>query len=576
MAKRATSKAPAPTFDAIVVGSGITGGWAAKELTEAGLKVLVLERGQTIDPATDYSDMIDPWDHPDLNMIPQDEIAAKYPFYPTVGYAMFNSNKSFWASEADHPYETVNPDRFQWVRGYHLGGRSLMWGRASYRWCDDDFEANKRDGHGVDWPVRYADLAPWYDKVETFVGIAADRDGLANLPDGKFLPGFPLNVAEKFAKQKIEAAFPGRNLVIGRVANLSDPTEDHLAQGRGKCQARSLCSRGCSFGAYFSSISSTLPAAERTKRMTLKTNAIVHSVEVDPKTGRATGVRVIDAVTKIATVYRAKMVFLNASTIGSALILLNSRDANNPNGLANRSDQVGRNLMDHVIGGNVSGTLPGMLDFYDKGRRPIPAYMPRYGNFSEKDKPYLRGFGYQLGASRSNWDASAAGVGDALKMAQRTPGPWTLGFLPFAEMLPRPENRVTLSATRRDKWGVPVPVIDCKWGENELLLIAEATKDSQAMLRASGATDITPFDQAMRGIRKPGEGIHEMGTVRMGRDPATSVLNGWNQAHDIPNLFVTDGAAMASTATQNPSLTYMAFTARAANYAVELLKEGKL
>jgi choline dehydrogenase-like flavoprotein len=565
-----------PMFDAIVVGSGITGGWATKELTEAGLKVLVLERGPTLDPASDYSDMVDPWDHPDLNMIPQDEIAAKYPYYPSVAYAMFNSNKGFWANEAEHPYESVAKDRFQWVRGYHLGGRSLMWGRASYRWSDDDFAANKRDGHGVDWPIRYVDLAPWYDKVETFVGISGDMDGLDNLPDGKFLPGFPMNVAEKYAKAKVEAAFPGRNLVIGRAANLSEPTEAHLEHGRGKCQVRSLCSRGCSFGAYFSSISSTLPAAERTGRMTLKTNAIVHSIVTDRRTGRATGVRVIDADSKAGTTYTARMVFLCASTIGSAAILLNSADAANPNGVANRSGQVGRNLMDHVIGGGVNGTLPGMTEFYDKGRRPIPAYMPRYGNFTEKDKPYLRGFGYQAGATRSGWNPGAAGVGAALKAAQRVPGPWSFGFLPFAEMLPRPENRVTLSATRRDKWGVPLPVIDCSFGPNEQLLIAEATKDAQAMLAAMGATGITPAERAIAQMRKPGEAIHEMGTVRMGRDPQTSVLNGWAQAHDVPNLFVTDGAAMASSATQNPSLTYMTITARAANHAATLLREGKL
>lgn len=560
-------------FDAIVIGSGITGGWAAKELTERGLKVLVLERGPTIDPATDYTDMIDPWDHPDLNMIPQDEIAAKYPYYPAVAYAMFNSNKSFWANDADHPYET-NGGKFGWIRGYHLGGRSLMWGRASYRWGNDDFEANKRDGHGTDWPIRYDDLHKWYGHVETFVGIAGTNEGLDNLPDGNFLPGFALNIPELRAKAKIEAAFPGRNLIIGRVANLTEPTEAHLDSGRGQCQARSLCSRGCSFGAYFSSISSTLPAAEKTGRLTLRTNAIVHSIVLDPKTGRAGGVRVIDATTKAASTVTARIVFLCASTIGSALVLLNSRDAANPNGIANRSDQVGRNLMDHVIGGAVDGGLPGMLDIYDKGRRPIPAYMPRYGNFTEKDKPYLRGFGYQLGANRANWDAGRAGVGAVLKLANRTPGPWRMGFLPFAEMLPRPENRVTLHPTRTDRWGVPVPVIACTYGDNERLLIAEASKDSQAMLRAVGATDITPIEKAIAGTRPPGEAIHEMGTARMGRDPATSVLNGWGQAHDVPNLFVTDGAAMASCSTQNPSLTYMAITARAAAHAAELWREG--
>ncbi|MCG6118909.1 MAG: GMC family oxidoreductase [Aquimonas sp.] len=565
-----------PMFDAIIVGSGMTGGWAAKELTERGLKVLVLERGPAIDPATDYSDMVDPWDHPNLNAVSQDEIEGVYPYYPSVSYAMFNSNKKFWASDANHPYEATGDRSFVWIRGYHVGGRSLMWGRASYRWGASDFESNKRDGYGVDWPIRYGDLAPWYDKVERFVGVAGDRDGLENLPDGQFLPGFAMNSGERLIKAKVEAAFPTRNVVIGRVANLSQPTAEHSALGRGQCQSRSLCSRGCSFSAYFSSLTATLPAAEVTGLMTLKTNAIVHSILTDPQTGRATGVRVIDAETKAGTIYTGRMVFLCASAIGSAAVLLNSASEANPNGLANRSDQVGRNLMDHIIGGNVQGRLPGMLDMYYKGRRPIPSYMPRYGNFSEAGKPYLRGFGFQISAGRGGWDAQAEGIGEELKSRNRMPGGWSAGFLPFAEMLPRPENRVTLHPSRKDKWGIPVPVIRCEAGDNERLLIAEATKDAREMLAVLDCTDITPADDAIAGIRRPGEGIHEMGTARMGRDPTTSVLNGWAQAHDVPNLFVTDGAAMASSATQNPSLTYMTITARAANHAADLLQGGKI
>jgi glucoside 3-dehydrogenase (cytochrome c) catalytic subunit len=556
-------------FDAIVVGSGMSGGWAAKELCERGLKTLVLERGRHIDP-TDYTDYLAPWELPNFGRMNEDEATLHY-----GGFAS-TATQHFRIKEDEHPYLTAEGKPFRWVRGYHLGGRSLMWARQSYRWSDIDFEANKQDGHGVDWPIRYRDLAPWYDHVERFAGVSGSREGLPQLPDGQFQKAMDLNAVERDFKAKLERAFPTRRLMIGRCAHLTAPTEEQSALGRGQCQFRDFCGRGCSYGAYFSSIAATLPAAERTGNLTIVTDAIVDSVIHDAASGRASGVRVVDRNTKERREYQGRIVFLCASTLGSAQIMLNSRSEAFPAGIANRSDQVGRNLMDHVSGMGAGGRHPGGFDDrYYEGRRPNGFYIPRFRNVTEPTDEFVRGFGYQGGASRGSWQRGAwtAGVGAEFKNDLRTPGPWSVWLSGFGEMLPRADNRVTLDATRKDQWGIPLLHIDCSYGANDLKLAARANADAKAMLEAAGFLDV---HESGPEPLEPGRAIHEMGTARMGRDPATSVLNGWCQAHDVPNLFVTDGACMASTACQNPSLTYMAITARAATHAAELVRRGAL
>jgi len=561
-------------FDAIVVGSGMSGGWAAKELCQRGLKTLVLERGPPIDPAKDYLDFANPWDLENRGRVAEEEVAEHYPIQSTC-YAFSTANKHLWVKDSDHPYETPEGKPFHWLRGYHLGGRSLMWARHSYRWSDLDFEANAKDGHGVDWPIRYQDMERWYDHVERFAGITGERVGLAQLPDGQFQPAMDLNVQEKALKVAIERNYPGRTLIMGRIAHLTAPTEEQTALGRGRCQHRDHCTRGCSFGAYFSSVSATLPAAERTGNLTVLPNSIVHSLDIDPSTGRVSGVRVIDRETKEARTYQSKIVFLCASAIASAHVLLNSRSEANPNGAANRSDQVGRNLMDHLSGIRATAVAPGHMDRYYEGRRPGGFYIPRYRNVRAQDEDFVRGFGIQGGVSRVSWTRGGAqeGVGAEFKHALRQPGEWRVSMSAFGEMLPNPNNRVTLHASKTDKWGVPIPVIDCGYGENEMKMRKRAQDDIVEMLERAG------FENVQRGSEQPlapGYGIHEMGTARMGRDPNTSVLNGWCQAHDVANLFMTDGSCMASSACQNPSLTYMAMSARAANYAADLVQEGVL
>jgi choline dehydrogenase-like flavoprotein len=563
-------------FDAIIVGSGISGGWVAKELAEQGLKILLLERGREIVPERDYTDMLDPWEKPHFDRVPEDELQRDYPVQGDV-YAFHNSTKHFWVKDHEHPYDVADGTRYVWRRGYHLGGRSIMWGRLTYRLSPVDFEANKRDGHGVDWPIRYGDLAPWYDKVETFAGISGSKEGLLSIPDGQFLPPFELTAAEIELKRRLQTFYPHRTLVPGRVANLRQAETVHTDLGRGQCQARNQCYNGCSFGAYFSSLSATLPAAQRTGNLTLVTDAIVHSVDYDAKTRRVTGVRVIDAKTKISRSYRGKMVFLNASTINTAVILLNSRSEVFPDGLANRSGQVGRNLMDHVSGARVTGIIAGgdLADRYYSGRRPNVGYIPRYANMTEDDSRFKRGFAFQVYTSRDGWSGNKPGLGAAFKESNRFPGAWRITLDCFGEVLPDPDNRVALHPTQADHWGIPIPVLDAKMGPNEWAIVRAAADDAAEMLTKAGLTDIVRPDSADVRPTPPGDRIHEMGTARMGRDPETSVLNGWNQAHDIDNLFITDGSCMTSSAVQNPSLTYMALSARAAHHAVELLKEGK-
>jgi len=559
-------------FDVIVVGSGMTGGWAAKELTEQGFKVLVLERGRRLEHAADYTDHLQPWELENRGKVPEDECAEHYAVQSTL-YAFDSATKHYWVKDSEHPYSTPEDRPFMWYRGYHLGGRSIMWGRQSYRLSDIDFEANKRDGHGADWPIRYADLAPWYDRVERFIGVAGTREGMPQLPDGQFQRPLEVTAIEKDFQSKIARQFPGRRLFPARVAHLTEPTEEQLELGRGACQSRSVCARGCSFGAYFSSLSGTLPAAERTGNLTIVTDAIVERVIYDPTTRRAKSVQVIDANTKEKRTYEARVVFMCASAIATTQILLNSGSEAFPNGLANRSDQVGRNLMDH-FGGLYAGFSTNHMDRYYHGRRPSGGYIPRYRNVTESGEGFVRGFGFQTMTMRSNWTNGVRqpGVGAELKEGLRQPGPWRVIMSGFGEMLPYSNNRVTLHASRRDQWGMPIVHIDCVHGENERKIKECMEKDALEMLGAAGYGGQTvPF-----GTSAPGDKIHEMGTARMGREPMTSVLNAHNHAHDIDNLYITDGASMASSGCQNPSLTYMALTARAAHHAGDRLRAGTL
>lgn len=559
-------------FDAIVIGSGMSGGIVAKELCERGLKVLVLERGRDIDPTVDYSDMQQPWEVPTAGLIPQDEL-ENYPIQSQC-YAMTSANQGFWINDKENPYTTPEGKPFTWIRGDQKGGRSIMWGRQTYRLSPQDFEANAKDGHGSDWPIRYDDLAPWYDHIEEFIGVSGSTEGLDQLPDGKFLPPFALNDTENIFKEAVESRFPGRKVIPGRVANLSESRPQHAELGRAPCQVRSLCERGCSFKAYHSSLNSSLPAAERTGNLTLITDALVHSIVHDPASGKVTGVRVVDRNTMEATTHEAKVIFSNASALGTAQILLNSRSDAFPNGLANSSDQVGRNIMDHIYALSTAGIFPDGPDTTYFGRRPTGLYIPRFRNVTEEGRDYVRGYGYQGAASRVGWRSAAngPGVGVDLKDRVRQLGPWMMYIGGFGEMLPYESNRLTLSETETDKWGLPIPHIDVEFGDNERKMSAQILEDGKAMIEAAGGIVVSQATEP----GTPGLGIHEMGTARMGTDPSNSVLNKWNQCHDVPNLFITDGAAMASSACQNPSLTYMALSARAADAAASMLQEGAL
>jgi choline dehydrogenase-like flavoprotein len=557
----------ATEYDAIVVGSGISGGWAAKELAEKGLRVLMLERGKNIEHIKDYVNATKaPWQYPHRG----GRTRAMEEAYPVLkrDFPLNEKNLDWWASDKDSPYTEVK--RFDWYRGYHVGGRSLMWGRCSFRWSDIDFEANAREGLGTDWPIRYADIAPWYSHVERFAGIAGSREGLPQLPDGEFQPEMPLNCAEQLVARRLTRLFDGkRRLISSRTANLTQP----LA-GRSACQYRDACWLGCPYGAYFSTQSSTLPAAVATGRLTLKPFAIVSEVLYDKDRKRATGVRVLDAITNETTDYSAKVVFLCASTLNSTWILLRSATDVWPGGLGSSSGELGHNLMDHHFRVGAEGRIEGLEDEYFFGRRPNPSYIPRYRNLFGDKRPYLRGFGYEGGAGREGWSRAVAelGVGGAFKDRMAEPGQWTIGGTAFGEMLPNHENRVSLDETRKDKWGLPVLKIDCATGENERLMRKDMAADMADMLEQCGVKDVSTFDNEYF----PGMGIHEMGTARMGRSARSSVLNSRNQVWDAPNVFVTDGACMASTACQNPSLTYMALTARAADYAVNELKRRNL
>ena len=557
-------------YDAIVVGSGMTGGWAAKELTEHGLNTLVLEAGRPIDPNKDYVEHVPEYQVHFRGLGDRKAIERDQPIQKDC-YACDEWSGKFFVNDLENPYTAPADKPFRWIRGRQVGGRSIMWGRQVYRWSDLDFGANAKEGVGTDWPIRYADIAPWYDHVERFIGVSGARENLAQLPDGQFLPPMAMNCVEQQARENILKSFGGeRVMTIGRVAIL---TQNH--NGRAGCHYCGKCERGCVTLSYFSSVNATLPAAQKTGRLTLRPFSVVESVLYDPKTNRARGVRVVDANSKEALEFEGNLVFLCASAIESARLLLNSKSDRFPNGLANDSNQVGRNLMDHIFFAGGNGEMPGNLDKTTFGNRPNGIYVARFRNVKSKHPDFLRGYGYQGGAGRSGWDRGEwmPGFGADFKRSLINDlGPWRLSIHGFGEMLPNPENRVTIDATVKDKWGIPAAHIECKLGENELAMTRDMQLSAAEILAAAGAKDIQTYTTPML----PGLCIHEMGTARMGRDPKTSVLNAYNQAHSVKNLFITDGACMASSANQNPSITYMALTARAVNFAVEELKRREI
>ena len=560
---------PNEQFDAIVVGSGISGGWAAKELCENGLKTLVLERGRMVKHIEDYPTANkDPWDFDFKNRRTAEQQKRQVKQNRT-GYTTRDASAHWFVDDITHPYNEVK--RFDWIRGYHVGGRSIMWGRQSYRLSDIDFEANKREGIAVDWPVRYADIAPWYDKVEEFIGVSGEALGKEVLPDGVFSPPMELNCAERDLREKIDSNYDdGRVLTIGRTAHL---TGDKSHDGRSNCVYRNRCIRGCPFGGYFSSVSSTLPAAERTGNMTLRPNSIVHEVIYDPETQRASGVRVIDTETGEKLVFNAKVIFLCASAIATASILLQSKSERFPNGMGNDCGELGHNIMDHHFKAGAFAEVEGFEDQYFKGRRPNGIYIPRFRNIGGvTDQPnFLRGYGYQGGASRGTYGDQIAeiGYGADLKDLVSRPGKWSMTLMGFGECLPYHENKMVLDYDQKDQWGLPTVTFDAEWKENEWEMRKDMVQQAMEMLENAGYKNIRPWDDP----GAPGLGIHEMGTARMGRDPKTSVLNENNQIHTVPNVYCTDGSFMTSASCVNPSLTYMAFTARAANHAVNQIKK---
>ncbi|CAN5540901.1 GMC family oxidoreductase [soil metagenome] len=553
------------TYDAIVVGSGISGGWAAKELCEKGLKVLMLERGKPVVHPNYPTATKDPWEIPNGGRLTQEDIQRCH--VQARHYSYRADNKGFYINDLENPYTEVK--RFDWVRGDIVGGRSLLWARQVYRWSDLDFEANLRDGHGVDWPIRYKDIAPWYDYVEKFIGVSGQAEGIPHLPDSIFQPPMEMNCVEKYFKGVTEEKFPGRNVTIGRSANATAPVK-----GRGVCQYRNLCHRGCPYGAFFSTNASTLPAAFETGNLTLRPNSLVNKVIYDEKKGRATGVEIVDTETNEVIEFYSKILFVNAATMGTAFILLNSTSSRFPNGLGNDSDQVGRNIMDHHKGAGANAQVEGYDDKYYSGRRPNGIYVPRFRNITEKRKDYIRGFGFQGGAGRGGWnnDITSKPIGTELKESIQIPGGWSIGLGGFGECLPYESNRAVIDTTKKDKWGRPTLSVDCEFKENERVMQKDIAESAAEMLEAAGFKKVV----SNQNISFPGNANHDMGTARMGRDPKTSVLNGFNQMHSVKNVFITDGSFMGSSNCVNPSLTYMAMTARACAYVVEEMKKGNV
>ena len=559
-------------FDAIVVGTGVSGGWAAKELCEKGLKTLVLERGRMLKHIEDYTTMNDdPWDYEHGDVITK-EIRKRQPKQSRTNYVNSVSTSHLFVDDLKHPYNEVQ--KFNWIRGYHVGGRSLTWGRQSYRLTDFDFKANAEDGIAIDWPIRYKDLAPWYHYVEEHIGVSGENVGLPQFPDGNYLKPMELNCVDHDLKTAVNKKYKDRIVTIGRVAHITEGEKP--GAGRINCQFRNRCRRGCPFGAYFSSNSSTLPMAEATGNMTLRPHSVVSEVLYDADQKRATGVRVIDAETKEVIEFKAKVIFLCASAVASSSILMQSKSDRFPNGMGNDSGELGHNLMDHHFQVGAEGLMEGYEDKYYTGRRPNGIYVPRFRNIggATNQKDFIRGYGYQGGGGRGGWSSKVAelGYGAEFKEALTEPGSWSLGMTGFGEVLPYHENKMVLNYDKLDEWGLPTVTFDAGIKENELNMRKDMGQQAAEMLEAAGAKNVRINDSEYI----LGNGIHEMGTARMGRDPKTSVLNANNQVHGVPNVFVTDGAAMTSAGNVNPSLTYMALTARAANFAVEELKKMNL
>jgi choline dehydrogenase-like flavoprotein len=560
----------AQTFDAIVIGSGISGGWAAKELCDLGLRTLVLERGRNVEHNKDYPTALrHPWDFPHRGRLPL-TVTEENPVISKC-YAFDETAQHFFVKDKEHPYIQEKP--FDWIRGYQVGGKSLMWARETQRWSNYEFEAPLRDGFAVDWPIRYDDLAPWYAHVERFAGISGNRDGIPHLPDGEFLPPWEFNCVEDAMRQKVNKHYKDRQMLMGRSANLTQAREIHLQQGRGQCQARNICQRGCPYGGYFSSNASTLPWAQRTGKLTLRPHSVVHSIIYDEQKGRATGVRVIDAQTKQAAEFYARIIFVNAACLNSNLILLNSTSRRFPNGLGNDHGILGRYMAFQNYRGSLSASIDGPDDRYYFGRRPVSPLMPSFRNVYSQQTDFLRGYLVFWGAYRNTGDPSPTeGIGAAYKEAMTEPGGWGVYMSMQGEVIPTYEKHVRLSTDQVDPWGIPQLVTSIGYDENDERMLKDFLAQGAEILSVAGCKDIVPQDSG----QAPGLDIHEMGGVRMGRDPKTSILNGNNQLHACPNVFVTDGACMTSTGNQNPSLTFMALTARAANFAAGALKRGDL
>ena len=558
-----------PVYDAMIIGSGITGGWAAKELTEKGLNVLLLEAGRTIVPEKDYVEHVPVWELKYRDWDNRAEREKTQPIQRECYYACDEYSHKFFVNDAENPYTCEEGKHFSWIRGRQVGGKSITWGRQSYRWSDLDFEANLKDGIAVDWPIRYAEIAPWYDYVEEFAGISGQAEGLPQLPDGKFLPPMEMTCVEHDFRDALAKHFDDRMMTIGRSAVL---TRTH--KGRAACHYCGICHRGCITQSYFSSLNSTLPAAYKTGRLTLRPYSVVRNLIYDSATGRVSGAHVIDAQTKDSLEFKARIFFVCCSTLESTRLLLNSATPDMPNGLANGSGELGHNLMDHHMGGGASGVMPGHEDKVPFGNRPNGIYIPRFRNVRTKQRDFIRGYGYQGGGSREGWSRgmSMPGFGADFKNSLKKPGPWRMGMGGFGECLPNHNNYVEINKEKLDAWGIPTLTIHCAWGENELAMHKDIAMQAAEMLAAAGARNISVTDR----ISSPGLGIHEMGTARMGRDPKTSVLNEHNQAHEVKNLFMTDGACMVSSSCVNPSLTYMALTARACDFAVSQMKKNEL